>query len=146
MMFEITHQAIDRERLSSALADPYCGARVLFDGWIRNHNEGRSVLRLEYEVYRPLALKEGLKILDEALQRFDIVRAACVHREGLLEISEPAVIVGASAAHRAAAFEACRFIIDEVKHRLPIWKKEHYADGEARWVNCRHCATVARQE
>jgi molybdopterin synthase catalytic subunit len=127
------------------LADDSCGACVALHGWIRNHNEGREVERLEYEVYRPLACKEGAKILAEAARKFNIEHAACVHRQGLLEISEPAVLVGVSAAHRAAAFDACRYIIDEVKKRLPIWKKEHYADGSREWVNCRHCGHATAQ-
>lgn len=142
MSFAITDEAIDRAAFSAALADPACGACVVFDGWIRDHNEGRDVERLEYEVYRPLALSEGEKILDEARRRFDIRHVACVHREGLLELGEPAVLVGASAPHRDAAFQAARYVIDEAKRRLPIWKKEHYTDGEARWVNCRHCAAA----
>jgi len=88
-----------------------------------------------------LAMKEGLAIIQEALERFDISHARAVHRAGELDLSEPAVAVGVSAAHRDAAFRACRYIIDEIKHRLPIWKKEYYADGTAEWVNCRQCAT-----
>lgn len=138
MSFDITDQPIDREHLRARLEDPACGALVEFEGRIRNRNEGREVLRLEYEVYRPLAQAEGQRILDEALARFDIAQAACVHREGLLELGEAAVIVLVGAAHRDAAFAACRYIIDEVKRRLPIWKKEHYADGKSHWVNCQH--------
>lgn len=140
MSFAITDQPIDPERLRARLEDPACGALVTFEGRIRNRNEGQEVLRLEYEVYRPLAQREGQGIIDEALARFDIAQAACVHREGRLELGEAAVIVMVGAAHREAAFDACRYIIDEVKRRLPIWKKEHYADGQAHWVNCRHVA------
>ena len=142
MTFTVTAEPIDREAMMAALADDACGACVVFDGWIRNHNEGRKVQRLEYEVYRPLAIREGKRILQEAVERFGIVNAVGVHREGMHEISDPAVIIGVSAHHRDAAFEACRYIIDEVKHRLPIWKKEHYEDGSAEWVNCQHCAAA----
>jgi molybdopterin synthase catalytic subunit len=138
--FSVSSHAIDLAEFRAALADPACGACVVFEGWVRNHNEGREVLHLAYEVYEPLALTEGDAILQEAMQRFGISRAAAIHRQGELALSEPAVIVGVASAHRDAAFRACRYIIDEVKHRLPIWKKEYYADGTAEWVNCQQCA------
>lgn len=136
MSFTIATTTIDLAALRTGLADDHCGACVWFEGWVRDHNEGRAVLRLEYEVYAPLARKEGLKVLTEASARFDIRQALCVHRSGLLELGDIAVVVGVSAAHRDAAFQACRYIIDEIKHRLPIWKREHYADGHSEWVNC----------
>lgn len=138
--FGISSRAIDLAAFRASLADTTCGALVVFEGWVRNHNEGRAVLRLAYEVYEPLAVKEGEVIMQEAMQRFDISRAAAIHRHGELALSEPAVVVGVSSAHRDAAFNACRYIIDEVKHRLPIWKKEYYADGSTEWVNCLQCA------
>jgi len=137
--FDITADPIDLEAFRKLHVDPTCGAYVQFDGWIRDHNEGRRVLRLEYEVYQPLAVKEGQVVIDEALERFEISNAFAVHRSGLLELKDVAVVVGVSSAHRAAAFDACRYIIDEVKARLPIWKKEFYENGEAEWVNCKHC-------
>ena len=136
--FEITAQAIDPDVFRQRLLDPACGAYVQFDGWVRNHNEGQRVLRLEYEVYEPLAVKEGQGIIDEAIERFGVNNACCVHRSGLLQITDLAVIVAVSSPHRDAAFQACRYIIDETKARLPIWKKEHYENGEAEWVNCKH--------
>lgn len=128
---------MDRDVFRTELQDVSCGAFVLFEGWVRDHNDGREVLQLEYEVYEPLAVKEGQRILLEALERFDISQASAVHRHGLLVLTEPAVLVGVASAHRGAAFEACRYIIDEVKTRLPIWKREHYADGTTEWVDCR---------
>lgn len=125
MKFSVSNSAIDVAAAKNAVADQHCGALVVFEGWIRDHNEGQQVERLEYEVYRPLAEKEGAKIIDEALERFAIRHALCIHREGLLELGEVAVVVCVSAAHRDAAFDACRYIIDHVKTRLPIWKKEH---------------------
>jgi len=142
-VFSITSQAIDPVALREQLIDPACGAYVQFEGWVRDHNEGQQVERLEYEVYEPLAVKEGERILAEALQRFGVARAAAIHRSGMLELSDVAVVVGVSSAHRGEAFEACRYIIDQLKTRLPIWKKEHYASGVAEWVNCRHCAEAA---
>ena len=138
--------SIDPGALIRELTDAAAGAYVGFEGWIRNHNEGEDVLRLEYEVYEPLAVKEGEKIIAEAMDRFPILHAECVHREGLLEIGECAVWVGVTSAHRDEAFAACRYIIDEVKVRLPIWKKEYYADGNSGWVNCERCAAHAHAD
>jgi molybdopterin synthase catalytic subunit len=139
-MMQMTRETIDPAALRTRLIDEAAGAYVAFEGWIRNENEGRKVLRLEYESFEPLAEKEGLRVLEEARAKFPIIRAACVHRTGLLEIGECAVWVGVSAPHRDEAFAACRFIIDQVKVRLPIWKKEHYANGDSGWVNCERCA------
>jgi len=138
--FSISSQAIDLAAFRASLEDTACGACVVFEGLVRNHNEGRAVSRLAYEVYEPLAVKEGDVIMQEAMQRFEIDRARAIHRHGELALSEPAVVVGVSSAHRDAAFSACRYIIDEIKHRLPIWKKEYYADGTTEWVNCQQCA------
>ena len=140
MKFKVASQPIDRAAARQAVADPHCGALAVFEGWVRDYNEGRAVERLEYEVYRPLAEKEGARIVDEALEKFGVSHAACIHREGLLELGDIAVIVCVSSAHRAAAFDACRYIIDQAKVRLPIWKKEHYVTGEREWVNCQQCA------
>jgi len=138
--FQITSNAIDLEAFRQLLLDPSCGAYVQFDGWVRDHNEGQQVLRLEYEVYEPMAVKEGNRVIEEAIERFGISNARGIHRSGLMELSDVAVVVGVSSPHRAAAFDACRYIIDQIKVRLPIWKKEHYANGHTEWVNCQHCA------
>jgi len=137
---DITKDPIDPDRLRDELIDDRAGAYVGFEGWIRNHNEGQDVLRLEYEVYEPLALSEGDKVISEAKKKFPLLHAECVHRSGSLEIGECAVWVGVTSAHRDEAFAACRYIIDQVKVRLPIWKKEHYVDGHSGWVNCERCA------
>jgi len=108
---------------------------VTFEGRVRNHNEGKTVLRLGYQAYAPLALAEGERILAEAQARFAIERALCVHRTGELAIGDIAVWVGVSAAHRDAAFAACRYVIDEIKRRVPIWKNEFYADGASGWLH-----------
>ncbi|MCY7354438.1 MAG: molybdenum cofactor biosynthesis protein MoaE [Lysobacter sp.] len=111
------------------------GAFVSFEGWVRDHNDGRAAHGLRYEAYTTLAEAEGERIIDEALNQFSIVDARCVHRTGDLAIGDLAVWVGVSAAHRDAAFHACRFIIDEVKSRVPIWKHERYADGASDWLH-----------
>lgn len=145
-MFSISDKALDCDALKDALRRETAGACVTFEGWVRNHNDGKEVTRLEYEAYTAMAEKEGQRIVEEAVKRFDLDYAECVHRVGRLEIGEAAVWVGVSSAHRSEAFEACRFVIDEVKHRLPIWKKEHYADGDSGWVNCEACAGATVQD
>lgn len=142
MKFSVSTTAIDVAAAKKSVSDQSCGALVVFEGWIRDHNEGQLVERLEYEVYRPVAEKEGARIIDEALERFGVSNAMCIHREGLLELSEVAVLVCVSSAHRGEAFDACRYIIDQTKTRLPIWKKEHYVSGVSEWVNCEHCAAA----
>ncbi len=111
------------------------GAYASFEGWVRDHNEGRAVRGLYYESYRALAEAEGQAIIQEALQRFAITRAACVHRTGELALGDLAVWVGVTAGHRGPAFDACRWIIDEVKTRVPIWKHERYPGGETTWLH-----------
>jgi len=143
MKFAVSDTPIDVAAARKAVADNRCGALAVFEGWVRDHNEGRAVKRLEYEVYRPMAEKEGARIIAEALDRFGVEHALCIHREGLLELGDIAVIVCVTSAHRGEAFDACRYIIDQVKSRLPIWKKEHYVSGISEWVNCQHCADAA---
>ncbi len=109
---------------------------MTFEGWVRDRNEGQAVLALDYEAYAPLAEKEGGRILDEAREKFALVNAAAVHRVGHLRLGDLAVWVGVTAEHRGAAFDACRYIIDEAKARVPIWKKEHYVSGATAWINC----------
>ena len=142
-LFRFSEQPLDTAALQRELRDDSCGGFAAFEGWVRNHNEGHAVTRLEYEAFVELADKEGARIVAEAVRRFGVTRAACVHRVGSLAIGDVAVWVGASAAHRDEAFRACRFIIDEVKHRVPIWKKEHYVNGDSGWVNCERCASTA---
>ncbi|HVC29660.1 MAG TPA: ThiF family adenylyltransferase [Steroidobacteraceae bacterium] len=142
-MFRFSATPLDPSALRTALADPACGGYAAFEGWVRDHNEGLRVRRLEYEAFEPLAIKEGERIIAEAIERFGVEHAACVHRIGALEIGEQAVWVGVAARHRDEAFRACRYIIDEVKQRLPIWKKEHYESGDSGWVNCERCAHPA---
>lgn len=141
-MFAISDNAISVEDLRTRMADPGAGGFCVFEGWVRNSNDGRDVERLEYEAYAPLAVSEGNKVIAEAGEKFPNLQACCVHRTGLLDIGDCAVWVGVSAAHRDEAFKACRYIIDEIKFRLPIWKKEHYVDGDSGWVNCERCANV----
>jgi molybdopterin synthase catalytic subunit len=135
-MFKISAMPIEPASLQKTLADQRAGACVTFEGWVRNRNEGQPVLSLEYEAYALLAESEGERILAEARAQFTLIGATCVHRVGHLKLGEMAVWVGVTAEHRGAAFDACRYIIDEAKARLPIWKKEHYASGATAWINC----------
>ncbi len=134
--FRIAAEPLDPVALARTLADPRAGACVTFEGWVRDHNEGHPVLALDYEAYAPLAEKEGTRILAEAREKFSILGAVCLHRTGSLRLGDLAVWVGVTAAHRGAAFDACRYVIDETKARVPVWKKEHYADGATAWINC----------
>jgi sulfur-carrier protein adenylyltransferase/sulfurtransferase len=131
--FSFSDRSLDTAALQASLADPACGGYASFEGWVRDFNEGREVQHLEYEAYAELAVREGDRIVAEAVQRFGVTHARCVHRVGDLKLGELAVWVGVSAPHRGEAFAACRYIIDEVKHRVPIWKKEHYVDGNTVW-------------
>ena len=142
MRFRFTETPIDTVAVRRELLDGGAGGHVSFEGWVRDRNEGQEVIRLEYEAFQTLALNEGGRILDEALRRHPIKHALCVHRLGSLDVGDMAVWVGVSAVHRGEAFDACRFIIDEVKHRVPIWKKEHYRGGDSGWVNCERCAAA----
>jgi molybdopterin synthase catalytic subunit len=143
--FSFSEIAIDCDALRRQLTDPASGGYCAFEGWVRNNNEGHAVTRLEYEAFVELAIKEGERIVNEAVTRFGVKRALCVHRVGSLAIGDVAVWVGVSSGHRDEAFKACRYIIDEVKHRVPIWKKEHYVSGDSGWVNCERCAEHAHE-
>lgn len=134
-MFSLSETTIDAQKLKNQNEDISCGAFVCFEGWIRNHNQGKKVTSLEYKSYQGLAIKEGNKIIEEALDKYEIANASCCHRIGLLQIGEMAIWVGVSAAHRDAAFKACRYILDQVKSRVPIWKNENWADGHSGWIN-----------
>jgi MoaE-MoaD fusion protein len=132
---KIIRARIDLAELRQAVADPASGATATFAGTTRNENAGRRVTRLEYEAYEPMALSEMRKIARAAGERFEIVRIAITHRVGRIDIGETSVAIAVSAAHRAEAFDACRFAIDRVKEIVPIWKKEYFEGGEL-WVGC----------
>jgi adenylyltransferase/sulfurtransferase len=143
--FAFSSGPIDAAQLAAPLARPDAGGFASFEGRVRDHHEGRAVTGLDYEAFEALAVTEGRRIVAEALERHGALEARCVHRLGRLAVGEVAVWVGVSAPHRAEAFAACRAIIDAVKHRLPIWKKEHYADGDSGWVNCEHAPAAAAE-
>ncbi len=121
--------------LEREVSEPSAGAVVTFSGTTRNHNAGRRVLRLEYEAYLPMALREMRKIAAEAGHRFRITKIAIRHRIGMVEVGEVSVAIAVAAPHRAEAFGACRFAIDRIKELVPIWKKEYFEGGEV-WIGC----------
>jgi molybdopterin synthase catalytic subunit len=139
MRFQITDAIINPALLREELLSPACGGYCSFEGWVRDHHVGKSVASLEYSCYPELATKEGNRIIDAALERFDVHNIRCQHRVGHLTIGEMAVFVGVSAAHRDAAFLACRYVIDEIKKAVPIWKKEYYSDTTTAWPECQGC-------
>jgi molybdopterin/thiamine biosynthesis adenylyltransferase/molybdopterin synthase catalytic subunit/rhodanese-related sulfurtransferase len=140
-MFEVTDRPIAIEALSAELVNHAGGAFVAFEGRVRKQNDGRPVKRLDYELFPEMCIAEGERILAEAKRLFPILEVRAVHRFGTLELGESAVWVGVITSHRGAGFQACRFIIDSVKARCPIWKKETYADGPSEWVGCPSCET-----
>jgi molybdopterin synthase catalytic subunit len=133
--FRLRDVALEGEALRRELQAHAAGGFCCFEGWVRERHAGRAVLRLDYEAYAALAESEGEAILDEARARFELVDLRCEHRVGTLALGEVAVWVGVSAAHRDAAFAACRYVIDEIKRRVPIWKREHYAEGDSGWIH-----------
>ena len=138
--FELSAEAIEEIDIIAKVSTPESGGFVIFDGRVRNQNEGKEVTHLEYQAYEGLACKEGERLIDDAFEKFDIHKVYCVHRTGDLQIGEAAVRLIVSAKHRGTAFQACEFIIDELKIRVPIWKNEHYTDGSSGWVECHECA------
>ncbi len=135
-MIEIVRIPIDVQRLVSLDVTGTSGGLVLFLGTVRNQTGGRAVVRLEYEAYDAMALSEIAKIVERATAEFEVERVDVVHRVGELAMGEVAVAIAVRAAHRGAAFEACRFVIDTLKQTVPIWKKEFYEDG-AVWIGDR---------
>ena len=131
--FAITSRPIDPRRLAARLVRGGEGAVVTFEGTVRNHTGGRRTLYLDYEGYEPMALRTMAEIGRELAAGFAIERVAMVHRLGRLLVGETSVAVLVTAAHRRPAFEAAAAAIDRIKQRVPIWKKEHFADGEV-WV------------
>ena len=131
----ISSEPIDPCRLLEQVRNPKSGALVLFSGETRNHHEGVTVDYLDYEAQEEMAERMIAEILSRAVEQYSLHDAAAIHRIGRVDISEPAVVVAASASHRQEAFEAARFIIDEIKANAPIWKREHSGDGKARWQN-----------
>lgn len=145
-MVKIGFEKIEPLGFQEKLKDPSCGGWVTFEGRVRNHHGGKEVMRLEYEAYFPMAKKVMEEIEKEARKRFPQVRkTVVVHRVGEIPIGEIALWAAVGATHREEAFGACRFLVEEIKRRAPIWKKEFYADGTSSWVGCAHDLGVEKK-
>jgi molybdopterin synthase catalytic subunit len=134
-MFTLTENAIDGEALRRECHTHTAGALVIFEGVVRDFSNGFKVTKLEYEAKLALANAEYELIVQEAARAYPLIWTRCVHRTGDVPPGETAIWLAVATGHRAEAFEACRFLIDQIKARLPIWKKEYYEHGESEWVN-----------
>lgn len=130
----IVHTPIELRDIKAVLEHSEDGAAIFFEGVVRNNTRGRRTLYLDYEAYEAMALSEMERLAQAALERFRVRDVRLVHRLGRLEIGETSVVIGVGSAHRGAAFEACRWLIDSLKKTVPIWKKEHFEDG-AVWAD-----------
>lgn len=141
-MFTLTDKNISQTQIiewKTHFTKPSVGAVVIFEGLVRNHNEGKDVSSLEYQAYPEMALKVGSLIINKAKEIYPITDIFCVHRTGHLQIGENAVWVIATGSHRQEAFDACEYVINEVKALVPIWKREHYVNETPDWVACHNC-------
>jgi len=125
----LTHQKIERQDVLTSIQSDEDGAIVIFDGVVRNNTRGRRTLYLDYEAYEDMALAQMKQLATVALQRFAVRDLAIIHRLGRLQVGESSVLIVVASAHRAAAFDACRWLINTLKQTVPIWKKETFADG-----------------
>jgi MoaE-MoaD fusion protein len=128
-IFSLVRETIEARAIVESLKAPEDGAVVVFDGFVRNSFKGKPTLYLEYEAYEPMAHAKMREIGAHIRANFAIRRLAMVHRLGRLEIGETSVLIAVSSAHRAAAFDACRYAIDALKRGVPIWKREYFAGG-----------------
>ena len=136
MTFTLSSAPLENIALRENFTAPGAGAFTCFEGRVRDNNDGKSVVALDYEAYEPLCRAEMEKIFQEARNRCAAIDIKAAHRTGKLKVGELVVWVGVLAAHRDEAFTACRYVIDELKKRLPVWKKEYYADGSSQWSYC----------
>jgi len=134
----ITEKIISADHFSNDSVDPGCGGSAFFIGRVRNQHEGRNVLRLYYECFKPMAEKQIQKLVLQVRAEFGVQDLRVIHRVGVLEIGEIAVFIAAHGAHRNECFLACRALIDRIKSEVPLWKKEFYEDGSSDWVMCSH--------
>ncbi len=132
---EVTEAPLNLQALYAFTRSPSCGAVDVFIGTVRNEFQGRAVQALEYHGYAEMAEEVLEQIVQRTFRQWEVERIAVQHRLGLLQLTEASVIIVVASPHRAAAFEACRYIIEEIKKDLPVWKKEHFADGALQWKN-----------
>ena len=131
--FELTNEPLNIGEIARRVVPANCGAIVTLDGFVRQWTKGKETLYLEYEAYEPMALKEMEKLIESAKEKFEIENVGIVHRLGRMEIGETSVVISVASPHRRAAFEACEWLIKELKRTVPIWKKEYYVGGEV-WI------------
>lgn len=134
-MIQLTHDEIDYTALTESVRSSQAGAVILFLGTVREMTAGKRTLALDYDAYPEMAQAKMQELLDETCEKWSVDKAAVVHRLGHLEPGDISVAVAVSCPHRGEAFEAGRFLIDELKTRVPIWKKENWADGSSEWVH-----------
>ncbi|MBS7620175.1 molybdenum cofactor biosynthesis protein MoaE [Candidatus Bathyarchaeota archaeon] len=132
-MIEITQEDFSVDEIIKSLQTPSAGAVVTFVGIVRNESKGRAIEKIEIEVYREMALKQLESIRDEAIKQFGVENVAIIHRFGTLKTSERIMMIAVAAKHRSEAFQACRYVIENIKKRVPIWKKEITVEGDF-WV------------
>ncbi|MBI5200876.1 MAG: molybdenum cofactor biosynthesis protein MoaE [Elusimicrobia bacterium] len=130
----IQREPLDAARLCAAVESPSHGAVASFTGVVRNSHEGKSVVAVTYDCFEPLAAKVLAAIVAEAEAKFG-ARVAAEHRVGRLKVGEASVAIAAGSPHRSESFDACRYVIEEIKVRLPVWKREHYSDGDGAWLS-----------
>lgn len=146
MRTAIVGRAIDAASLGAEAAAPECGAVVTFIGTVRDHNDGRRVSGIEYAAYTAMAERELAAIAREAASRFGTPAVIIEHRVGRLAVGEASIVIVVGHAHRAAAYDASRYVIEQVKRRVPIWKREEYADGTREWVDPTRAAEAVGSE
>ncbi len=141
-VFILTDEPITQEKITDwkkNFTKDISGAAVTFEGLVRNHNEGKAVSSLEYQAYPEMAEKIANQIINQSKKMYSTDEIFCVHRTGHLQIGEIAVFVLATSAHRKEAFNACEYLINEIKQQVPIWKREHYVNHDPEWVACHQC-------
>lgn len=132
-MFVVSDLPINREELVKSVESQEAGAIAVFDGVVRNNADGKKVLRMEYEAHKEMAENMMKELAEKTMKKYPVLGVAIQHRTGMLEIGESSVTIAVSSAHRAEAFEACRYVIDTLKVTFPIWKKEYFEEG-SNWV------------
>lgn len=134
-MIEITSKRIDTNAVLESVSSPNCGAAVLFVGTTRQFTDGRETEKLAYECYQPMAIAKMNELHDAAMKKWGIEKCSMVHRIGVVGVEEASIVVAVSSAHRVASFEAATWIMDQLKKVVPIWKQEHWSDGETEWLH-----------
>lgn len=144
-LVRITEEVISIDEVYRFVADPRFGAQLVFSGVVRNRNHGRDVRAMTYDSFGPLAQKTMESICAEAEERWNDIKTVLIHRTGRLEVGDCSVVIGVGSVHRDEAYQASRYIIEELKTRVPIWKQEHYLDGDSAWIEgCSLCDSSTR--